>query len=81
MGLAGLIGEDALHVVFQELDDDPRPAKPLLSGSWEVAVDEGAVIVYGHDPVDGLADSVHLPRSEGNELGDTVPRCSVHGPR
>ena len=71
MGLAGLIGKDALHVVFQEFDDDPRPAT-LLSGSWEVAVDEGAVIVYGHDPVDGLADSVHLPPERKNS--GSVPR-------
>ena len=65
MGLAGLVGEDALHVVFQEFDDDPSPAT-LLSNSWEVAVDEGAVIVYGHDPVDGLADSMHLPPERKN---------------
>ena len=60
MGLAGLVGEDALHVVFQQLNDDPSPAT-LLSNSWEVAVDESAVIVDGHDSVDGLAESVDLP--------------------
>ena len=67
MGLAGLVGEDALHVVFQQLNDDPSPAT-LLSNSWEVAVDESAVIVDGHDSVDGLGESVDLP-PEGENPG------------
>ena len=67
MGHAGLVGEDALHVVFQQLNDDPSPAT-LLSNSWEVAVDESAVIVDGHDSVDSLAESVDLP-PEGENPG------------